>query len=451
MRKFFLLLLIISYFMLPAQEAFTLDEAIAYGIENHNDVKDKYMDIADAESNIKEYLATGLPTLNGTVDYSNYIKLPTSIIPRGSFFAGDPDIGIEPNPPQDLEVQFGTKNNLTAGLRADALLFDGSFFVGLKASRLYKDLTQKQVQVAKDEIAVNISKAYLAVLVAEEQQKTIDKNISTLERTLFETEETYKSGFAEKLDVDRLSLSLANLTVEKERMQNLVALSENMLKFQMGYPMQDSITLSDELAAHLVDLNESGNFFINDFDFNTRSEYQVLKSTEALRVLNVKQIQMRYLPTLRAFGSYNQSLQTNKLTDGKWFPSALVGLTLDIPIFDGRDKSSKIQRAKIALDKHQLIIDNFERATTLEIDNAKLAFENAMETADNTKANLELAENIFNTIQIKFKEGVGSSVELSQAERELYTAQNNHTNALYDVIIAKVDLDKAYGTILKSE
>ena len=255
-----LIVILLLYCVLPPSiqsqsKLFTLQQAIQYGQENHNDVKTALLDIADADENIREYTATGMPKINGNVQLQHYIDVPTSIIPQGSFFQGDPDQGIPPNPLEDLEVQFGVKNNLTAGLSADLLLFDGSFFVGLQAARLYKELIAEQTEIKKEDIAYNVAKAYLGVAVAKENAEILAKNIANLEESLLETQAIYEEGFVEKQDLDRLELSLNNLLIEQEKVGQIIELSKNALKFSMGYPLEDTIVLAENIEALLVDKN----------------------------------------------------------------------------------------------------------------------------------------------------------------------------------------------------
>lgn len=436
------------HFSLIAQaDQFTMDQAIAYARENHNSVKSAGLDITDAEERIKEYMAIGLPNITGSVKMDHFLRLPTSVIPAGSFFEGDPDQGQEPNPPEDLEVQFGVKNQLTAGLNAQVLLFDGQFFTGLRATRFYKDLVQSQIDATVESVAINVAKSYLGVLVARRNAEILDQNMSNLEKVLYETRIIYENGFAEKLDVDRLELSLANLKVEVEKVANLETVSTNVLKFSMGYPMDEEIILLESLEDLVLSEYDQNTLINTPIDYSQRADYIALQKADQLNELGIRRHKVGYYPSLYGFGSYQQTLQGNKFLQGNWYPTALIGLNLSLPIFDGRDKSSKIQRATIVVEKHRLTMDDFERAMQLEVANAKITFENSLKNTNTTQNTLQLAENIYNTTQIKYREGVGSSLEVNQAERELYLAQSNYINTLYDVLVAKVELEKALGNL----
>jgi len=429
-----------------AQEAFSLEDAIRYAETNHIDIKKSLLDIDDADFQVKEVLAAALPKLDGNVEYQRFLQLPTQIVPKGSFSEGDPSLGIPEFPEEDMEVRFGLKNSLSGGLSFNTLLFDGSVFVGIQASRLARELAKSQIGVTERDVRDQVTKAYLAVLIAERNREILDKNVENLEVTLHETRAMYEEGFMEKLDVDRLEYSLSNLEMELDNVENMVSTTLNVLKLQMGYPMEDSIRVTESLD-QFVDRQEAVMLLSEKYDFESRPEAKPLKVAEELREMDIRQLRFGYFPTVSVFLSYNQTLQADKLNDGKWFPSSVVGGTVNIPIFDGRDRSMKIQRAKVRLEQHQLDMEQTRRAFNMEVLNARNDFLTHLNKVNNSEKSLELAEEIYHVAQVKFREGVGSSVEMYQAESSFYEAQAHYINALYDFMISKSDLEKALGKI----
>ena len=424
-----------------AQQDFTLDQAISYGLAANNKIKLAKIEVADAEGQLLEYKSIGIPKVNASVDYNYFPQVPQFLIPRQFIDPDAPDGSFALLP-------AGTKQGLTAKIEASAIIFDAAWLVGLKAQRLYRELIAKQGEASNEEIKSAVTKAYLAVLIAEKNKEVLVKNISNLTKTLKETRAIYENGFAEKLDVDRLQLSLNNLNIESEKLDRLIAISYNLLKFQMGCPMEDEIRANDNLDMLIAKFTVEATDLEAPVDYNSRSEYAAISLGEELAKINIRRYQMGYFPILNAFGSHQEQLQRNNLFDkdeNGWFGTTVVGLSLKIPIFDGLDKKAKIQRARILLDKTLIQKNDFERAVTLEVKNARTAYLNARESVTATDKSLQLAQEIYNTTQIKFKEGVGSSFEVAQAERELYTAQANYTGALYELLVAKSDLDKALG------
>jgi outer membrane protein TolC len=438
-----------------SQQQYTLEEAISYGLENSRSLKIDFLNIADAEGQVLEYKATGIPKLTGYVDYSYFLDIPTQILPD---FIGPAVYGVlfqesvlEPKEVpvgRSAEVKFGKDHNINARLEFTTMLFDGAFFQGLRAQRLYKEFTAKQVDVTAYEIKAGITRAYLAVLIADRNRDLLDNNINNLKKILDETRAIYENGFAEKLDVERLELSLSNLLIEQEKTARLIDVSTNYLKFQMGFPLEEGIQLTDDFDALTNSVLTQKVDLFEPIDFQKRPEYKVLELSEELNSVNMKVIKSGYIPTLNGFATYSKVLQRDDLfnsNDSPWFPSTVVGLNLTVPIFDGLDKKARLQRAKVGLEKSYLQKDEFERSMSMEVRNSRIEYQNARQTVDARKSTLDLAQRIYDTTQIKYREGVGSSVELSQAEGDLYEAQNNYINGLYELIVAKTDLEIALG------
>lgn len=438
-RQFILFCLMLSCLLTQAQEAtkMTLEDAIKYALENNIDMRLAQISIADADQQIIERRAIGIPQLSAGVNYQYFIQIPASVVDLSTF---------DPNVPEGTfeKIEFGLKNNLTASIDMQTLLFDASYLTGLKAAKAYRSYVQKDRERVIYEVRNRVIESYLPALILEESKKTLVKNIGNLESLLNETRALYKEGFVEQLDVDRLDLSLANLQVELENLDRQKELVYNVLKFQMGYPVNDPIEAVDDIDALFIPASEED--LTADINYARRPEIQVLEMGIKLNELNVELNRSGYLPSLAAFGSYQQSAQGNNLFDNPvWVPSAIVGLQLNVPIFDGFDKRAKINRAKLDLEEAINQQNQIKQAISLEITNARTSYINALQRLDSQGKNLKLAEKIYNTTKIKYKEGVGSSLEITQAEQSLYETQQNYIQARYDLLVAKRALDKALG------
>lgn len=443
--------------VIVGQESFNLEQAIKYSQEHSTRLKIQKLDVQDAKDQIAEYYAIGYPKLGAKVGYNYFINVPTSILPDFISPAIYEILVKEKLLPTNnatygggVPVQFGTKNNLNASLELSTLIFDGSFFVGLKAQKLYKELITKQIAQSEADVRYQVTKAYLASLVVKENLQVLEKNRSNLQNVYKELNEIFKAGFVEKLDVERIELSLQQLESEKEKLDRIAGIAENLLKFQMNYPLDQPLiqsqTLDDILKSSYIEIMDPS-IRLNP---QARPEYTVIDQAIKLSQINIKRYKGSYLPSLFGFASHQESLQRNKLFDSKdnsWFPTTVVGLNLNVPIFDGFDRKAKISKAKTVLFRTELQRSEFERGVQLEFENAKTQYINALTSLDSRKKSLALAEKIYNTSKIKFKEGVGSSLEITTAERDLYQAQANILDAQYNLIVTKVELDKALGKI----
>jgi len=343
-------------------------------------------------------------------------------------------------------VKFGQPYTASAGVTATQLLFDGSYLVGLQASRTYRELSKKATAQTKTETAINVSKAYYGALVSDARLEIIQANIDRVTKLFSDTKALNQNGLVEKIDVDRIELSLNNLKVEKEKITRFKDLSYALLKFQMGFDPHQPITLSDKLDESVLQ-----NVVIADsVDASKRPEFALATVQRKLQELDLKRYKSTYYPSLVAFGSASYNASRNEFnifnTDYKWYPTVVAGLKLSIPIWDGLQKQAKISQARLSLEKVDNSISLLKNSFALEYESARSNYENNLSSLKTVKKNQELATEISRVSKIKYDNGVGSSLELVDAESSVKEADANYFNTLYDAIISKIDLEKTLGT-----
>lgn len=457
MKRTTVILFLFLGYLSQAQQSFSLDEAVAYGLENQNALRVSEIEVVNADQDIKEFKSIGMPKVSGKIDYNYYFYIPKQPVED---FISPAVYGIldaeglpttTQGPPEVFEFSFVQPQQLNVGVSANMLVFDGSYIYGLKAARLYRDLVKKQKEATVEEVKTNVTKAYLSILIAKENEKTLTDNITTLDKSLKEVKAMYEAGFMESLDVDRLQVSYDNLTTQLENVKGLIDLSYNLLKFQMGFPIDEPIQLSETIEQLIIKFEaESVNEFNSEINPDKRVEYQLLNTTQELNNLDLKRNKAGYYPSVSAMASFQESLQRSNLFDGDqtgFLPTGLLGLNINIPIYDGGEKSAKIQKVKLNIEKTELQKAEFTRAMTVQVRNSQVSLRNAKRNLENRKKALDMTQSIYDRTKIKFSEGVGSSVEVTQAEGNLYTAQAEYISALYDVLQSKVDLDIALGEL----
>jgi len=420
-------------------QSMTLEEAISYALENSVNVQNAQFDAYIAEARTKEVAASGLPQISGQADAQAFINLPTQILPGALNF-------VEPGTP--AEVKFGLPFQYTVGASVNQLLFDGTFFLGLKAAKVFTDLTDKQLDQTREETAYQVSQAYYQALIINEQQGVLHANIARLQALFNETKALNEAGFVEKIDVDRLQINLNNLLIEQQKTERLAALSKDLLKFQMGMPVGDDIELTTSVE-EMQKGDPIAAFDPADFSPLNRIEYSLLQTQRELENLNYRRIRTGYAPGLYAFGNFQwQALRdTGQAFDfgEPWFPITVVGLTLNVPIFDGLRKHRQMQQSQLTLRK----IDNqsrlLEQSINLEARQAWTELQNAYGSLEVAEQNRDLANRVFNTTRIKYNEGVGSSLEVNEADTQLRTAQANYYSSLLEFVLAKAAYVRARG------
>jgi outer membrane protein TolC len=386
----------------------------------------------------REIAGAALPTINTNVSGTDYLKIPTSLLP-GQIFGGAAGTFIP--------VQFGTKFNANFGASIQQLLFDGQVFIALQARATSMDLQRKNAALTQEAIKANIYKIYYQLSASKTQLNILDANINRIKALARDAEIMYKNGFAEKLDVDKVSVQLNNLETEKLKANNSVAIGYMGLKMLMGMPVKDSLVLTDVI-------NESSltNDVLSDADFQytVRKDFQYLNTVKKMNEFNIKRYQLSNLPTISMSGSFSKNAQRSKFDffeGGNWFPTSLVSLNINLPIFNGFATDARIKRTKIELRQTQNQIESLKNSIDNEMNQAKLNYMSSVATVQFQKKNMELAEKVYQQTKKKFEAGTGSNTEISAAQTDLVSAQNNYMNALYAALIAKVDLLKASGKL----
>ncbi|WP_229212973.1 TolC family protein [Dyadobacter soli] len=438
-----LLAALIPFVPLHAQTGYSLKEAVDYAVKHNLNVKNAQLDAVSAEARIGEIRAAGLPQVTGAVSLTNNIIIPKFFFPAKTFDPTAPD-DAPPTP-----VEFGIPWQGSASATLNQLIFNGSYFIGLKAAATYRELAQKTTTSSKVSVAEQVTKAYYSAQVAEERAKLLDLNIARVDSSMRETKAMNASGFVELLDVNRLEVQINNLQTERQKVQNLIELSYALLRFQMGMPANEPIKLTDDInAVNVAELRSESTS--QDVSYEKRIEYSLLNTQEKLAMLDLRNVRSGYLPSLSGSLGYGYNAGMDKFSQlftNQWFNNMVLTVNLNIPIFDGFTKKYQVNQKKIAIDKVKNNQNLLKQSIDLENNQASINIKNAFATLETQKRNLTLAEEIVRVTKIKYKEGVGSNIEVVNAESSLKEAQTNYFTALYDLMIAKVDLSKAKGEL----
>jgi outer membrane protein TolC len=346
-----------------------------------------------------------------------------------------------------IAAQFGTKYSATAGISLSQILFDGQVFVGLQARSTSLDWAAKNVEVTQEMIKTNIHKVYYQLVVSKTQIELLDANIQRIEKLQHDTRIIYENGFAEKLDVDKLTVQLTNLQSEKIKVLNNVSNGYYGLKVLIGMPIADELVLTDTLS---YDQIRDGLLEASIYSYDDRKEYQYAELGKKLNEFNIKRYKLSQIPTLSLNGNYAKNAQRDKFNffnKDSWYTISSVSLNLNIPIFNGFFTKSKIQQARIELQKTENQIDALKLSIDNEVASSKNNFRSAISTLDFQKDNMALAERVYEQTKKKYEVGTGSQTEITNAQTDLKSAQTNYISALYDAIIAKTDFLKATGKL----
>ncbi|MBN8836900.1 MAG: TolC family protein [Sphingobacteriia bacterium] len=421
-----------------AKHEFSIQQCIEYASKNNAAVKNALLNIKVQEQVNRGVTAAALPSVGGSAGFTDYIDIPTSLIP-GQFF-GQPAGTFVP-------VQFGTKYNANAGVQIQQLLFDGQVFVGLQARNTSIAFQQKNLEVTEENIKANIYKIYYQLVVSKTSIALINANIERLQKLEKDAKALYQSGFSEKLDIDRVSVQLSNLQTEKEKTINNIAIGYMGLKTLIGMPAREELVLTDKITEDEIKTN-----IVNDtaYSYTDRKEFQYLSLAKQLNEYNIKRYKLSYLPTLSLSGLYSKTAQRTEFDffkKGDWFTTSYVGVNMSIPIFSGFSKDAKVKQSRFELKQTENNLESLKLSIDNDVKQAQLNFASAIHTMDFQKKNMALAENVFEQTKKKYDAGTGSNTEINSAQTDLVTAQTNYINAMYAAVIAKIDYLKAIGKL----
>ena len=416
----------------------TLDEAVAYALEHSNSLKNVKLDILSAEAKVQETMSMGLPQVNANIGYTNNLVIQKALLPAQ--FLGDPTAT------GTIAVPFGVEHQGNWAIGLQQLVFDGTYFLGLKAAKEFVALSEKQSKLTEVQIVENVSKAYLNVLATEQRVKLLETTMKRLDTLIYETKELYANGFIEKNDLDRTQVTFNNMNTETAKVRELLNLSKEILKFQMGMEMAEEVNLKQTLKDFELDVTS---ILAQDGDYTNRPEYEVLDQSARLNLLNVKRYKVGYYPSVYANLNYGQNAGGNELGSfDRWWGYSTAGFSVSIPVFDGFRKKSLIQQAEIEVQKNQNQMADLKRSVELQKRQAAINLRSSVKTLEAQKRNMQLAKEVYRIAKLKHQEGVGSQLEVITANSDYDQAETNYSAALYNALIAKVDYQKAIGKLL---
>lgn len=443
MRKIILLFFALTFcFGINAQEksmSLTLEEAISFGLENSYNTKAARNDIKSANDKVWETTAIGLPQINGALDYQQYLKLPITLID----FDGD---GV------NEEFVFVQKQSLNASVTLTQLLFDGSYLVGLQASKTYLKISkqaEEKTELVTREAVIN---AYGNVLITESSIAILESNITILQKNYNDAKKIYENGLNEEEDVEQLEITLGNLKNQLSSVIRMKEIAYQMLNLALGNPINTTLTLTDNLDS-LVKRNIELSLISEDFNVDNHIDFKISENDRETKRLMMKLEKSKALPTLSAFVNYGSQGYSDTFSffksEQNWFDSSLLGVSLNVPIFSSLSRTSKTAQAKIALETADLRLEETKQRLSLLAEKAKSDYQLSIENYTTAQKNLGLSERIEKKQRIKFFEGISSSFDLLQAQNQLYTQQQNYIQSMLDVISKKATLENALNLPIK--
>ena len=420
----------------PGGLTLSLEEAREYAIAHNLAVINARADVEASKAALWETISAALPQVNMSGSFANNLKLMTTLLP-GEFFG---------QPGTKIPVTFGSQFNTSASMDASLLLFNAPLYIGIETTKLAGKLAQQNLQKSELDIKESVSASYFLILVTEKSLQLLDGNLANMKELLISTRSMFAAGMAESTDIDQMVMNLTQVENSRSSLERTIELNYNILRFQLGISMETPLKLSETLESLTESINVDA-LMSQEFDHRQNIDYRLVEGQEMISELSLKSQKASTLPTLAGFYNYGKNGMGDKINDQRWFDNSMIGLNISVPILAGGQRNSKIRQARINLEKARttkaMVADQLllqEKQLRYNLVNANLQYLSH-------KDNLEVSRRVYESTENKFKQGMASSIELTQANNQFLQAETSYVTALMDLLQTKVALDKLLNNL----
>jgi outer membrane protein len=410
----------------------SLKEAQDYAIKNNKMMISSRMDVEASKIAVWETISNALPQVNVSASFTDNLKLMTTLLP-GEFF-GQP-AGTK------IPVTFGSQFNSGASIQASVLLFNAPLYIGIETTKLANRLSETSLVKTELDTRESVSTAYFLILVSEKSLQILDGNIANLNETLKSARAMFSAGMAESTDVDQMVSNLTMVENSRSSLQRSIELNYNLLRFQLGVPGDTRIILKETLENLTSSINIEA-LLSQKFDHEQNVNFRLIAGQEEMTMLNLKSQKASVLPTLAGFYNYGTNGMGDKIGDQQWFQNSMTGLQLSIPIFASGLRHSSIKKAQINLEKARTTREMATDQLLLQEKQLRYNLVNANLQYKSQKDNIDVAKRVYASMENKFRQGMASSLDLTQANSLYLQAENNYVSALMNLLQTKLALDK---------
>lgn len=417
----------------------SLKEVQEYAAQENHQVRISEKETEKARKDVQATAAIGLPQVRATGSYENFIDRPTNLIPA-EFFGGPPG--------EFAEVQFGTEHNATYRIEGEQLIFDGSYFVGLQASRTYKEMSQKQLEKNRQEIRKRIADAYINTLLTQENRKILERTLENIRGIFEDTDALFEEGMTDQEERDRLERSVLNMENSVRNAKEQEGRIKRSLKLLAGLPVKDSLVLEDSLQGILED-GESAELLGDPFHPEEHIEHQIASTQVQLEELDHKNQKADFLPEFSAFFNYQENAQRDEFNifdaDGVWYPQTVAGVRVSMPIFNSGRKLFQAQKAKLDRVQAEIERDRVDAELRTSYEDAKAEYIQNKKQLENHRRTMELSRNILESTISRHREGTASSSEVTRTKNEYLEDRTTYLRSVKDLLEARTELKKILG------
>jgi outer membrane protein TolC len=409
----------------------TLKGAQDFALQNNKSILAARADVAASRAALWETISAALPHVSASASFADNLKLMTTLLP-GEFFG---------QPGTKIPVTFGSQFNSSASVQATMLLFNAPLLIGIETTKLAGRLSEQSLEKSELDTRESVASAYYLILVSEKSLEILDGNIANLNETLKSTKAMYSAGMAESTDVDQMVSNVTMVENSRSSLLRTIELNYNLLRFQLGVAPNTVIKLTETLE-NLTDQVNVDALLAQEFNLTGNVDYRLIESQELMSSLALRSQKSSVLPTLSGFYNYGTAGMGDKVSELRWFPNSVAGLQISVPIFGSGQKYSQIRKAQINLDKARTTKNMVTDQLLLQEKQLRYNLINANEQYLSQKDNIEVSRRVYTSMENKYKQGMASSLDLTQANSQYLEAENNYISSLMNLLQTKLALDK---------
>lgn len=414
----------------------SLKQAQDYAVANNKELKTAKADVMASRAALWETISNALPQLNGTGSVTDNLKMITTLLP-GEFLG---------KPGEKIPVTFGSKYNSSGTVQASMLLFNAPLLVGIETSKLAKELSEQNLQRTELDTKESVSTAYFLILVSEKSLELINGNLDNLNEMLKSTKAMLAAGMAEQTDVDQMASNVSMVENSKSSLERTIEVNYNILRFELGVQAETKIKLTETLES-LTEGIKVNDLLTQKFDINQNISYKLMQGQESMSALILKTQKASVLPTLSGFYNYGTSGMGDKMSELRWFQNSMAGLQLSIPIFASGQRYAKIKKAQYNLDKARTSTEMVSDQLQIQEKQLRYNLVNANNQYKTQKDNVEVSRRVYNSTENKYKQGMASSLDLTQANNLYLQAESNYITSVMTLLQTRLAFDKLHNNL----
>ena len=420
----------------PAEQLITLKQCLQKAVEYSPRLKMQMMDQQKLQMQHKVNVGMGMPNVNISGSYDDYLNLPTQLIP-GVIFG---------YPGQMIPVQFGTSFNISGSLDFSQIVYSQSYYSALRISRLMMDQGKLTGESTQTGLVFEVAQSYYYAQISRNQIRNLESNLEKLVKAENIARSQYANGLIMKVDVDRITVNKLNIQTQIDRLRVTYEQQLNLQRYYMGLDPATPIVFTDSITPATVNLQAT-------VDPANHIDIRLLEKQKQLAVARIRLNQASWYPSLNLIGSVSYTNQSNDFylagNPGGWYNTTLVGLRLSVPVFNGLQRKYAVSQSKIDLDALKISEEDTRKSLDLQAKDASGRLLNAITDEERQRENIKVADRVFNISQEQYQKGIISLTDLLNAESGLSEAQTNHSLALVQMKIAELEFLRANGTLLE--